>query len=166
VAAVRVEVVAEESIAPAVRDALGALMPERWLQTDDERRRAWTKQQPQVRAIAYDAGPIGQAAICLLRPAGPRVAGIGDVVVAVDHRRAGIGTTLLREAVRAAEDLGAETIVAASRHHTVRRVLEELGFRPCNPHELVFRRGDYVAWNETWIVRGEPGDLVEIVGDV
>lgn len=159
--------IGEHELRPEDRVQLASLLLPRWLARPGVRERAWTQREPLARIVASLDRLIGQAAVCLLRPSDPCVLGIGDLVVASDFRRRGVGSTLVREAVGLAGGQGADVIVVASRDPTVRRVSEVLGFRPCRPHELIFRQGDLLSWNETWLIRGADGlDLVEIAGDV
>jgi predicted N-acetyltransferase YhbS len=157
----------ESALEPELRARLGALLPPEWRDLPGAAQRAWTQQVPVFRVVASSGEPIGQVAICLLREKDPTVLGIGDLVVTEAFRGRGVGSALIREAVAAAGSRGGETIVVASRNPKVRHVFHSLGFRACRPHELVFRQGDLVSWNETWLVRGADGhDLVEVVGDV
>jgi predicted N-acetyltransferase YhbS len=160
--------VRESDVDPNLRVRLVALFPRNWLSSPERAERAWTQQPPVVRIVASTAvEPVGQASVCALREEPPLVFGVGDVVVAEDWRRKGIGRRILELAVATADEVKADVIVVASRDSGVRRILSDLGFRNARPHELVFRRGDLVCWNETWMVRSRvTHDLLEIQGDV
>jgi predicted N-acetyltransferase YhbS len=157
----------ERNLQPDQRRELSGLFPAAWLARPGVGQRGWTQQAPVARVVAMLGVPIGQASVCVVRESDPKVLGISDLVVAPAYQRLGVGSSIVREAVAVARDHHADAVLVASRHCTVRSVLTSLGFRVCRPHEFVFRRGDLVSWNETWLVLShEVRDLVEILGDV
>jgi predicted N-acetyltransferase YhbS len=158
----------EDEIDADLRSAISALFPRKWTRSPARRARAWTQQPPILRVVGRsDGAVVANAGLCVIRREAPRVVGISDLAVAVDCRRRGIGTGLIKRADRALTDTDAEVALLASSEPTVRRVFLSLGYRPCEPEEVFFRRRDIVCRNATWLVRSAmPLHGVEIAGDV
>jgi predicted N-acetyltransferase YhbS len=135
-------VVREDELDEDLRAAISALFPRKWARSPARRARAWTQQPPTLRVVGRrDGAVVAHAGLCVIRPQAPRVVGISDLAVAPERRRQGIGTDLMRLADGALAEAGAEVSLLGSSKPTVRRVFLSLGYRPCGPGELFFRRG-------------------------
>ena len=121
-------VVQEDGVELDLRHGLAMLLSAILDDGEPYRRRAWRTLRPAFRVVALDGRePVGQAS-CFWVPTRPamRLAGIGDVAVAPDHRRRQLARTLCSFAVTEIWRLHVAAILLKTR--PLRTVFADLGF--------------------------------------
>lgn len=133
----QIDFVAESELTGDERNAIGAAMPQRWIDRFPLARvRAYCHRAPVYRLVATgDGAVVGSQSVFDLRVHEP-VFGLGDLVVHPDVQRRGIARALITLAVSDLQARVDAPIVTGSRHAYLRRMFETLGFTPPPPGAL------------------------------